>query len=529
MASARDHIGSVGTLVAITLFAASLHYSSRGLLGPFLWLLPRKPYGPFVSLWREPSTSGHGLPGTREVLADLLRNGWELAAQVSAYKRGACVTNQYGRQAHLDNFTADSMAIAFSTGKVVGALVILMLVDRGRLNYSDQVTRYWPKFPRKECTVQQLLGHDCGFAYLDHPIPRAALEDAELLARLFEAQHARHPPAGRAYHAVTWGFVVDLLVRRVDERGRNIGQFLSEEIAVPLGISHEVFVGLPPEEEHRVEPLRSASCCSTTSTWYIFYRFTLPTKCKAWWTSISTWWHPAAARVARGEATAEALSNATTGRSQTSFSRAFFAVEGTQGARALSAYNEPFLHRAIMPGSNIIATAHGLATIGAVLAESGTLWQGIGDRRVRLFRPRTLRTALQPGPAAAAPDAVLGINTSWTVGGFYRYGKAHRLGCTGDACGDGWYGWPGSGGSLLLFSRQIRASYAYVTVGLAADYADSKIRWAKMLSALHFSSSTPSTSRRPRCDDRRMKMGTALSDAHAGRPNPKVRCVHKSH
>jgi CubicO group peptidase (beta-lactamase class C family) len=45
------------------------------------------------------------------------------------------------------------------------------------------------------------------------------------------------------YHAITWGWLVDELIRRVD--GRTAGQFFADEFAAPLDL--EVWIGLPDE------------------------------------------------------------------------------------------------------------------------------------------------------------------------------------------------------------------------------------------------------------------------------------------
>lgn len=39
------------------------------------------------------------------------------------------------------------------------------------------------------------------------------------------------------YHAITYGWLVDQIVRRADPLKRGIGRFFREEIAVPYGIS----------------------------------------------------------------------------------------------------------------------------------------------------------------------------------------------------------------------------------------------------------------------------------------------------
>jgi CubicO group peptidase (beta-lactamase class C family) len=63
------------------------------------------------------------------------------------------------------------------------------------------------------------------------------------------------PPGARlAYHAFTYGWICDGLMRRVD--GRSVGRFFAEEVAEPLGL--ELWIGLPDREEPRVVALERA-------------------------------------------------------------------------------------------------------------------------------------------------------------------------------------------------------------------------------------------------------------------------------
>ena len=66
-------------------------------------------------------------------------------------------------------------------------------------------------------------------------------------AHLAAQAPAADPRAAFMYHAITWGWLVDELVRRVD--GRTVSQFFAEEFAVPLGL--EVWIGLPEELQWR--------------------------------------------------------------------------------------------------------------------------------------------------------------------------------------------------------------------------------------------------------------------------------------
>ena len=61
------------------------------------------------------------------------------------------------------------------------------------------------------------------------------------------------PGTAHGYHALTYGWLVGEVVRRVT--GRSLGTFFAEEIAGPLGL--EFWIGLPAEQEPRVSPRRA--------------------------------------------------------------------------------------------------------------------------------------------------------------------------------------------------------------------------------------------------------------------------------
>jgi len=66
------------------------------------------------------------------------------------------------------------------------------------------------------------------------------------------------PPGSRAlYQSMTHGWLIGELVRRTDPQHRDIGRFVREEIAEPLGIT-DLWVGLPEEAAPRVAKLSLA-------------------------------------------------------------------------------------------------------------------------------------------------------------------------------------------------------------------------------------------------------------------------------
>jgi CubicO group peptidase (beta-lactamase class C family) len=75
------------------------------------------------------------------------------------------------------------------------------------------------------------------------------------LIRALEVQKPLWTPGTEhLYHAMTYGFLVGEVVRRIT--GRSLGTFFAEEIARPLGLS--AWIGLPEEIEPRVARLELA-------------------------------------------------------------------------------------------------------------------------------------------------------------------------------------------------------------------------------------------------------------------------------
>jgi CubicO group peptidase (beta-lactamase class C family) len=101
-----------------------------------------------------------------------------------------------------------------------------------------------------------LLNHQAGLPAIAPVLGRAALFDAEVLAAALAEQAPFWPPgSAHGYHALTFGWLVGEVVRRVS--GRTLGRFFAEEIAAPLGL--DFWIGLPERHEPRVATLRLAA------------------------------------------------------------------------------------------------------------------------------------------------------------------------------------------------------------------------------------------------------------------------------
>jgi CubicO group peptidase (beta-lactamase class C family) len=143
----------------------------------------------------------------------------------------------------------------FSTTKTMTALSALILADRGELEFGAPVAHYWPEFAqagKKGVEVRHLLGHCAGLSGWEQRLEPEDLADWEKCTELLALQEPWwEPGTAPGYHAVTQGYLVGEVVRRIT--GQTLGQFFSENVAQPLG--GDFHIGTPAQFDERVAPL----------------------------------------------------------------------------------------------------------------------------------------------------------------------------------------------------------------------------------------------------------------------------------
>lgn len=70
----------------------------------------------------------------------------------------------YANLENKDTLTTSSIYQLASVSKQFTAAAIILLEEKGLLKFSDPVTRFYPKFPYKKITIQDLLAHRSGLA-----------------------------------------------------------------------------------------------------------------------------------------------------------------------------------------------------------------------------------------------------------------------------------------------------------------------------------------------------------------------------
>lgn len=204
---------------------------------------------------REQSTDGLGLPpGAAEriwrtverlyatgvypaIALNLRRDGRLIVDRAIGHARGNAPFDDASSE--LVPATPDTPYCLFSASKAITAMVIHLLDDRGVLHVADRVAEYIPEFGRfgkERVTIRHLLAHRAGIPFVrPEPDDLSMLHDWDQIVERFCDAELSHAPGRRlSYHALTGGFVLAEIVRRVD--GRDIRTFLHEEVVQPLGL-----------------------------------------------------------------------------------------------------------------------------------------------------------------------------------------------------------------------------------------------------------------------------------------------------
>ncbi|MAT93575.1 MAG: esterase [Halioglobus sp.] len=368
-------------------------------------------------------------------------------AQLCVYHRGEKVVDLWASRSADGSFSADSLVNVFSSGKSLEAIAVASLVSRGLLDYDAPITRYWPEFGaagKDELTVANLMRHEAGLANFDTSVhlqdltPERIRENA--VGRVIEGQAPRFGADGeerRQYHALTRGWIVNELFRRVDPDGRTIGQYLREEISGPLGA--DVVIGVRDEEMPRVARV------TILGIGYQLLQGLLP----------------------------RFLGRRVVHNAFQVFSRLFkllpLMLRGRKSGSAppfadvpgMGFVNHPDFLRGETPSANANCSARGLARVAAMMAARGAL-------AGRQFLSEEAWAAAHAHPLKASMGGLL--TTRFTQGGvdsFVPCGPGStRMERDFNTGREGFYGWMGFGGSIFQWHPQREIGFAFVPTTL---------------------------------------------------------------
>jgi CubicO group peptidase (beta-lactamase class C family) len=370
-------------------------------------------------------------------VADVFRanfkgNPGEVGAACSVYVGGRPVVNLWGGLADREAkrpWRNNTIVQVASTTKGATAICAHMLVQRGLLDLDAPVARYWPEFGtggKDRIPVRWLLSHQAGLPIVDGPLTFEQACAWDPVIRALEAQKPLwQPGTEHVYHAVTYGFLVGEVVRRIT--GKSLGTFFADEVARPLGLS--AWIGLPEKHEKRVARLHYAAPFSLEELIAGMIKVTgLDADTVTAW--VNALYSPGSVQIRAGEL-GGALDNTTE----------YFTTRAWRAAE--------------FPAANMLSDARSLARMYAA-----TVSRVDG---VRLLNPATVKraTVVQTDKTlmhGLPPGLNIPADRSFYMSlGFWRACPPMPL------LGPGSFGHPGSGGSIGFADPDAGVGFGYVT------------------------------------------------------------------
>lgn len=182
----------------------------------------------------------------------------DLGAAVSVWQNGKPLLDLYGGFCDTGRekpWVADTLVLVWSATKGIGSACLLHVFQERNIQLDRRVAEFWPEFGqagKDNITLAQLLSHQAGLCGLDQ---RVDVLDYSGVIRALEAQTPLWPPGtARGYHARTFGFLLDELVRRIT--GKTLPAYWQENFARPLEL--DFWIGLPKTENMRVATVYAA-------------------------------------------------------------------------------------------------------------------------------------------------------------------------------------------------------------------------------------------------------------------------------
>lgn len=359
-----------------------------------------------------------GFEGVRDAFTAAFEGLPQMGAALAVRQRGAAVVDLWGGVADARDDTpwaADTATAIFSCTKGVMSVLAATLVQQGRLDYDEPVATYWPEFAQAGkggVLVRDILAHRAGLSAPRDDFTTADLADWHRVTAALAAQEPLwEPGTGYAYHAITHGWLIGEVIRRVT--GMRVGEYLAATLTDPLRA--DVWIGLPATETHRVAHLRVGASLA--------------------------------------QLVAQQNAESLPGIDWTARALTFGGALPYELAGDNTGFNDPAVRAAEIPGAGGIATARALAAIW-----SSTVVETDG---VRILGDATLDRALvvqsEGAPVFSSPPPW----PRWAMG-FQLDAAARRY------LGDASFGHDGAGGQVAFADRAAKVGFAFLTTQMEA-------------------------------------------------------------
>ncbi len=198
-----------------------------------------------------------GFEAVQDAFEANFADGLEVGAAAAVTVDGEFVVDIWGGDADTEGtpWQRDTIVNVYSTTKTMAATCMLMLADRGELDFDAPVAQYWPEFAqngKEGVLVSHVMAHTAGVPGFDPPITTEQLYDLEAVAANLAAQAPWwEPGTASGYHAISQGNLQSEILYRIT--GRRMADWFRTEVAEPLGA--DFWISLPASEDDRVAAL----------------------------------------------------------------------------------------------------------------------------------------------------------------------------------------------------------------------------------------------------------------------------------
>jgi CubicO group peptidase (beta-lactamase class C family) len=289
-----------------------------------------------------------GVEAIWQSVEQLYRSGVQPAMQLCIRRRGQVLLDRAIGHAHGNGpddppdaektlVTTETPFNIFSASKAVTAMVIHSLDEQHLLHLDDPICEYIPEFAKhgkQWITIRHVLTHRAGIPNVPPEAMRVEMLDRpdEIIRILCDTTPMWRPGRRLAYHAISGGFLLGEIVRRV--AGDNIRDVLAAEILEPLGFRWMNY-GVAPEDVNKVATNYFTGLPVLPPLSWVFKRFL-----------------------------------------------------GVDFENVAQLGNDPLYLTRIVPAGNVVATANELSRFYQMLLNGGEL------DGVRVLEPRTIRRAV---------------------------------------------------------------------------------------------------------------------------------------
>jgi CubicO group peptidase (beta-lactamase class C family) len=190
-----------------------------------------------------------GFEGVRDAVASLTDAWGRRGGAIAAYANGELVVDLWGGEARPGQpFREDTLSPVASITKSWAAVVIGKLYEQGVVDWITPISQWWPEFAqhgKDSVTLNEIFTHSSGVLSFDNAVAMLDADDCRgwldlnaIAAGLAAAKPAWTPGTKHGYHAVSYGWLLNEVVRR--STGRTIGEVFESDFAKPLELDTHI-------------------------------------------------------------------------------------------------------------------------------------------------------------------------------------------------------------------------------------------------------------------------------------------------